>query len=241
MKIRLRAGLRLFVNRSAVTLGLAAAALAAGCGGGGNSVEPESAASADAKANLRSVSEPYSGMSLTDIQHDEGALDVGSQLFAAYCAGCHGADGTGERGVTNLSRGRYDFGTSAEAVRQTIREGRRSEMPRFGRDYGEVELGQLVAYLGTLSSGLPLSDYEERGKALYAEGCARCHGADGTGIAELGVPDLTDDYWRHGDSMMNIRLVITRGAESQCPAHGAELSPAEIELLTAWVLRLGST
>jgi len=143
--------------------------------------------------------------------------------------------------VTNLTRGRYDFGTSADAVRLTIREGRRSEMPNFGRQYGEVELGQLVAYLGTLSSGLPLSDYEERGRVMFAEGCAVCHAADGTGSLELGAPDLTDDYWRHGDTMMNIRLMITRGAESECPAHGDELSPAEVELLTAYVLRLEST
>jgi cytochrome c oxidase cbb3-type subunit 3 len=240
IELQLRAELGRRVNPGFLMLGCVVAALATACGGGGAG-SAEGSVSADVSAQLRSLSEPYSGVSLAAIQDDERALDVGSRLFGAYCAGCHGADGTGERGVTNLTRGRYDFGTTAQAVRQTIVDGRHSEMPNFGREYGEVELGQLVAYLGTLSTGLPLSDYEERGRALYAERCVVCHSPDGTGDAELGTPDLTDDYWRHGDSMMNKRMVITRGAESQCPAHGAELSPAEVELLTAHVLRLKST
>jgi len=37
--------------------------------------------------------------------------------------------------------------------------------------------------------------------------------------------------------MMNMRLVITRGAVSDCPAH-PEPTPAEVDLLTAWQLEL---
>jgi cytochrome c oxidase cbb3-type subunit 3 len=233
-----RAGLRSLVKRGSAPLGWALAALVTGCSGAGDSGGP---VSADAKANLQTMSHAYAGMSLDAIQNDPNALDVGGQLFAAYCAGCHGADGRGERGTTDLTRGRFSFGASAEAVRLTIRDGRRSEMPGQGGELGEVDLGQLVAYLGTLSSDEPLSDFEERGRVLFAERCVACHDPDGSGNTELGVPDLTDDYWQHGGSMMNIRLVITRGVQSECPAHGEELSPAEIELLTAHVLRLESS
>jgi len=235
---RSRAGLRAIFFQSRMRFGWALAALVTACSGAVDSGDADGLDSADAKANLRLLSETYSGMSLDAIQNDKSALDVGGQLFTVYCAGCHGADGRGERGVTDLTRARFDFGASAEAVRSTIRDGRHSEMPSMGRDYGEVELGQIVAYLGTLKTDVTLSDYEERGRAIYAEGCASCHAADGTGNVELGAPDLTDAYWRHGDSMMNIRLVITRGVQSECPAYGEVLNPAEIELLTAYVLQL---
>lgn len=241
MERRSRAGLRLLAMRSCALLGWVLSALVAACSGAGDSGDLGGPESAAAKASLRSLSEAYSGMSLDAIRGDDNALDIGSQLFAVYCAGCHGADGRAEKGITDLTRSRFDFGASGEAVRRTIRDGRRSEMPGMGRDYGEVELGQLVAYLGTLSAAAPLSDYEARGRALFAEGCAVCHAPDGSGKVELGAPDLTDNYWRHGGSMMNIRLVITRGVRSECPAHGGELSPAEIDLLTAYVLRLESS
>lgn len=220
-------------------LGCALAVLVTACSGGGD--DENSPLSANPKENLRSLSESYSGMGLDAIRNDVNALDVGGKLFEAYCTGCHGADGRGEKGVTDLVRGRYDFGTSADAVRRTVRDGRLSEMPGFGGDYGEVDLGQLVAYLETLSVDETLSDYEQRGGKLFAETCAACHSPDGRGNTELGAPDLTDDYWRHGDSMMNIRLVITRGVRSECPPHGALLSTAEIELVTAYVLQLQSS
>ena len=50
---------------------------------------------------------------------------------------------------------------------------------------------------------------------------------------------LADEYWLHGDSMMEIRLVITRGAEAECPPHLNDLTTTEIDLLTAFVMALG--
>ena len=114
-------------------------------------------------------------------------------------------------------------------------------MPQMGRTLGEVELGQLVAYVESLAGNVELSDYEVRGRQLYEENCIACHSEDGSGNTELGVPNLRDDYWIHGASMMNKRLVITRGVESQCPPHGDSLSPTEAELLTAYVLSLYTT
>jgi cytochrome c oxidase cbb3-type subunit 3 len=67
-----------------------------------------------------------------------------------------------------------------------------------------------------------------------------CHGAGGRGNTDLGAPSLVDDYWQHGDSMMNIRLAITRGTESTCPAQGDVLDATEIELLSAYVRQLSA-
>jgi cytochrome c oxidase cbb3-type subunit 3 len=224
-----------FANR--LSAALAATVLVAACSGDDGSA---SLATAEFKADLKSLASAYADESAETLRGNDDALRLGRELFGAYCADCHGSDGRGKRDVMDLTRGRFDFGLSADAVRTTIMDGRTSEMPAMGREYGEVELGQLVAYLDTLPVGGELSANAERGRALYAEGCASCHGEDGRGQAEDGAPDLVDDYWRHGDSMMNIRLVITRGVQSECPAQGAELDPAEVELLTAYVLYLAS-
>lgn len=235
---RAEAGPRGVARRVArLALGVALAALCAACGGE-QTADP---GAAELKSDLRAEGDAYANRSLDALAHDSGALALGEQLFDAYCAGCHGADGRGGKGVTDLTRGHFNYGDSADAIRATIRDGRHSEMPSLGREYGEVEIGQLVAYVRSLPENGALSDYEERGRAMFAERCAACHGDDGRGRPELGAPDLADDYWQHGDSMMNIRLVITRGATADCPPHGDELTDTEIDLLTAYLLHwLGS-
>lgn len=217
---------------------LSAGALLTACGGGGDAAGP---AAAGLRVELRDLSGIHADASLEAIGANSEALALGGRLFEAYCGDCHGADGTGERGVPDLTQGGYDYGASAEAIRATITDGRQSEMPGVGREYGEVELGQIVSYLGTFGSDEPLSDYDARGQEFYAESCAACHGDDGQGLPELGASNLADDYWQHGDSMMNKRLAITRGVQSECPAHGSELTPAEIELLTAFTLQLAGS
>jgi len=217
-----------------IALGLAGAALLAACGGDREAAAP---GGADVEAALRAQSAVYADLGVDALRRDAGALALGEQLFGAYCADCHGADGRGEKGVTDLTRGRFSYGNSADAIRTTIRDGRHSEMPSLGREYGEVELGQLVAYVRSLATDAVLSADQERGRSFFTERCAACHGDDGHGRPELGAPDLADDYWQHGDSMMNIRLVITRGAMSECPPHGGELDGTEIDLLTAYLLQ----
>jgi len=43
----------------------------------------------------------------------------------------------------------------------------------------------------------------------------------------------------HGDSMMAIRLVVTRGVQARSPPYLERLTATEIELLTAFVMALG--
>jgi cytochrome c oxidase cbb3-type subunit 3 len=215
-----------------------AAMLIAGCSGGGDS--NQIAPTPERRAELSAMSSAYTAMTAEDLRHDAQAMAVAGELYAMQCAGCHGADGHGGKGVADLTRGHFAYGDSADAVRTTIRDGRQSEMPGMGREYGEVELGQIVSYIDTLSTGGELNDYETLGRGFYLESCASCHGPDGRGQTAMGAPDLTDDYWQNGDSMMQIRLAITRGVTATCPPHGEILSPAEIELLTAWVLNLSS-
>lgn len=205
------------------------------CGSGDST---DNAATEARRAELATLSGTYAEAVASDLQANPEAMQLAADLFTLECGGCHGADASGDRGVTDLTRGHFDYGATEDAIRTTIREGRRSEMPGMGREYGEVELGQIVAYLDTLITDAPLNDYETRGQEFYVATCVACHGEDGRGITAVGGSDLTDDYWAHGDSMMNKRLVITRGATSECPPGLESLSSAEVELLTAWVMNL---
>jgi len=214
-----------------------AALLLTACGGGSGTgdLTPEQA------AELNAMSSAYTNEGVAALRRNPSALALGKQLFAAHCASCHGPDGKGSKGITDLTRGHFAWGATEDAIRTTIRDGREAEMPSMGREYGELELGQIVAYVDTLATGEELNDYERHGRDLYREKCVACHGDDGRGQPTIGGADLTDDYWQHGDSMMNKRLVITRGVQSTCPAQGGILTPAQLDLLTAYVLELAGS
>lgn len=189
-------------------------------------------------AELTTRSAAYAGLPAEALLANPEAVKLGGQLFRAHCADCHDTAADSTRGVPALTGSQLSYGDDTVAIRRTIAEGRRSVMPGIGSQLGEVDIGQLVAFVQALERDAPLNDFEKRGAGLYTEHCASCHGEEAGGKPELGAPDLTDESWQHGGSMMNIRLVITRGAESICPAHRGELSDAEIELLTAYTLHL---
>jgi len=217
-----------------ISLAVAAAALLAACQ---PAEGPSEAPPALSPEQLRSEAQTFLGRSASVLASDEDAMALAAQLFDAHCASCH-APGAEGRGVMDLRHGTFNYGSTEDAVRTTISQGRISVMPDMGHSLGEVDLGQLVAFVQSLSFEASLSSYAERGKLLFAANCAKCHGPEGQGDTALGAPNLADGYWQHGDSMMNIRLVITRGTEAECPGFGDAPTPAETELLTAYVLEL---
>lgn len=73
-----------------------------------------------------------------------GAIDA-KALFAARCAGCHGADGKGGYGP-DLS-GAYEFGKTPEAITTSITKGREGKMPAFGGQLSSAEIEALAGYL----------------------------------------------------------------------------------------------
>ena len=44
----------------------------------------------------------------------------------------------------------------------------------------------------------------EAGKAVFAANCVACHGDDAKGKADLGAPDLTDQFWIYGGDAESI-------------------------------------
>ena len=206
--------------------------------GCGNNEDESAKLSAEELQQLTAQSEAFSGQDLTQLQANTTAMALGEQLYTGYCATCHGSDATGAKGVTDLVNGIYDFGSSDNAIRHTISQGRQSIMPDLGTILGEVDLGLLVAYVLTFSGQEFDSAYMQSARRLYDDNCLSCHGEKGLGNEELGIPDLTDDYWQHGGSKMNVRLNVTRGISSECPPHAEVLTSTEIELLTAYLLKI---
>jgi cytochrome c oxidase cbb3-type subunit 3 len=67
-------------------------------------------------------------------------------LFAANCAGCHGADATGGFG-SDLTAADYQYGKSAAEIRQSIVSGRGTAMPGFAEQLSAAEIDALVDFL----------------------------------------------------------------------------------------------
>ncbi len=74
-------------------------------------------------------------------------------MFVALCSACHAADGSGNQllGGPNLTDDIWLYGSSAEAVRTTILEGRNGVMPAHGELLGDSRSKILAAYIASLS------------------------------------------------------------------------------------------
>ncbi len=67
------------------------------------------------------------------------------ELFAANCAGCHGAEGKGGFGPD--LRGQYTYGKSSAAVKASITNGRGGKMPAFADRLSAEQIDTLATYV----------------------------------------------------------------------------------------------
>lgn len=76
-------------------------------------------------------------------------------------------------------------------------------------------------------------------KEIFTTRCVPCHGPEGQGI--IG-PNLTDDYWLHGRTLVDIRKTISDGViEKGMIPWKDQLKPAEIDAMAAYVATLSGT
>jgi cytochrome c oxidase cbb3-type subunit III len=191
---------------------------------------------------------------LADIEKDPALLAFaqarGKAAFGDNCAPCHGVGATGAKGYPNLNDDDWLWGGTLEEIVESITYGIRSgnakahdsAMPAFGKD-GLLKPNEIVAvanYVRSLS-GLPVRPGVDlaAGKRIFADNCAVCHGADGTGNHELGAPNLTDRIWLYGSDEATIIDSITNSRSGMMPAWAGRLDPGTIKALAIYVHTLG--
>jgi cytochrome c oxidase cbb3-type subunit 3 len=126
-------------------------------------------------------------------------------------------------------------------IRSGHPEARDMAMPRFGIDelLKPAEIAETTQYVLSFSDKATDAAAAERGKSLYADNCAACHGEDGKGNIELGAPNLTDNIWLYGGTPAQIAQSIHTGRGGVMPHWTGRLDPATIKMLTVYVHSLG--
>ena len=177
-----------------------------------------------------------------------------TQLYAQNSIACHG-DGKSIAGSITLKNPLYLATVPEEKLRDVIANGVPGHnMPAFSKENG----GSLSdAQIDTLVKGLlawkdasklpapPLPPYSAplgnvaAGKAAFAQSCASCHGADGTGAKAGSVVDR--DYLNLVSNQYLRTVAIAGRPELGCPdfAHrtpGAPMTDAAISDITAWIV-----
>jgi len=136
--------------------------------------------------------ERYAQMDVKALAAEPRALAIGEKLFLNNCAQCHASDGAGSRGFPNLTDRDWLWGGAPEAIKASITQGRTGVMPPMGAALGEQGAKDAAHHVLSLSGLAHDSIRAARGKPLFAQNCAACHGAEGKGNPLLGAPDLTD-------------------------------------------------
>jgi cytochrome c oxidase cbb3-type subunit III len=191
-----------------------------------------------AEAQFGPIYEKFAAQDVAQLAKNPEALAIGQKLFLNSCAQCHASDAAGSRGFPNLTDNDWLYGGEPATIKATITDGRNGIMPPFAPALGEQGTKDVAHYVMSLSGMAADSIRVERGKPLFAQTCAACHGADGKGNKQLGAPNLTDKTWLYGAGEAAIIEGITRGRNNQMPAHKDLLTPAKIHLLTAYVYSL---
>jgi cytochrome c oxidase cbb3-type subunit 3 len=209
---------------------------------------------ADLKAIRGAKGAALQQVSLADIEKDPALLAFaqaqGKAAFGNNCAPCHGVGATGAKGYPNLNDDDWLWGGTLEEIVESISYGVRSgnakahesAMPAFGKD-GLLKPNEIVTvanYVRSLSGlsvrpGVDLA----AGKKIFADNCAVCHGADGTGNQELGAPNLTDRIWLYGPDEATIIETISSSRSGVMPAWAGRLDPGTINALAVYVHTLG--
>jgi cytochrome c oxidase cbb3-type subunit 3 len=182
----------------------------------------------------------FAAMDVKQVAMDADARAIGGKLFLNHCAQCHATDGGGSKGFPNLSDRDWLWGGEPEMVKVSIANGRNGVMPPLGAALGEDGSKDVANYVRSLS-GLPVDGLRaQRGKDLFMQNCAACHGAEAKGNPAMGAPNLSDGIWLYGSSEATIIETIVRGRNNAMPAHKDFLGEAKVHLLTAYVWGLSN-
>ncbi|WP_206934336.1 cytochrome-c oxidase, cbb3-type subunit III [Roseococcus thiosulfatophilus] len=179
------------------------------------------------------------------------ALAGGRVGFANNCAGCHGAGGQGATGgFPSLADDDWLWGGSFEAIHTTISHGVRAgesdeergiAMPAFLATgmLTQAQINDTADFVLSLSGRSADPAAVTRGRELYAENCASCHGDGGEGNRDMGAPRLNDQIWLYGGDRASVVRSIAYSRAGVMPAWRGRLDPAMINMITVYVHALG--
>jgi len=190
---------------------------------------------------------------MSEIENDpdllQYAMTAGESLFGDNCATCHGAGGQGFTGYPNLVDDAWIWGGGLDDIQQTLHYGIRSThdqtrlnvMQAYGRDglLPRDQIDDLVDYVISLSGGEADAEAVERAAPIFAQQCAICHGADGSGDQAQGAPNLTDAIWLYGGDRVSIQETLQNGRGGVMPAWTDRLTDEQIRALAIYVHSLG--
>ncbi len=195
---------------------------------------------ADANKELAPLYAQFDGKPTEDLAGNAQAMAIGERLFMNNCSQCHGSDARGSKGFPNLADGDWLHGGTPDKIVETLTKGRNGNMPVMAAAVGSPDDVKNVAnYVLSLSNAPHDSVRAQLGKAKFGA-CAACHGMDGKGNPSLGAPNLTDDIWLHGFGEQAIINMVNNGKVNVMPAQEAKLTPAQIQVLAAYVWGLSN-
>lgn len=189
---------------------------------------------------------------IEEIAQNPATIQTGQRLFLNNCAVCHGSDAGGAVGYPSLRDSDWLYGGEPAAIIHSIAQGRRGVMPTqadplmvFAENNGlnkDTIIDDTAEYVLSLSGN---GEPNAAGEKAYQNVCAACHAPDGTGLAAVGGPNLTDDIWLYGtgdNAVENLRSIVLtsiyNGRQNVMPAHADILSEEKIKTLAAYIYSL---
>ncbi len=184
----------------------------------------------------RAIFAEFATQPIEALVNNPRAQQMGRNLYATHCTGCHGADARGNRGFPNLTDTDWQWGGDAASVVKTINEGRIAAMPGW-RDAlgGDAGVTAMVEYVKSLSNRSHNPRLAAEAKPKYDMLCVACHGSKGEGNIALGSPHLNDPVWLYGGETEAIFQSIAVGRNGNMPAHGW-LGEDRIRVIASWVM-----
>lgn len=185
---------------------------------------------------------------LADDTLRQTAIQAGAAAFRVNCVQCHGSGAAGGAGYPNLNDDDWLWGGKPEQIEYTIAHGIRaagdpdthqSEMPAFADMLDREQIASVAAFVVSLSGKTRNPDLVEKGKTVFAENCAACHGDDARGNQEMGAPNLADAIWLKTRGEDGVIAQVKAPKHGMMPAWGVRLGDTAVKELTVFIHSLG--
>lgn len=109
-----------------------------------------------------------------------------------------------------------------------------ADMAAFREEVAKREMGSAALTEEALEKLMNNAAVMADAQTIFKKRCVQCHGTDGQGL--IG-PNLTDDYWVHGEGkLLDIYGVVNGGVPAKgMPEWGKQLSRVEVAKVAAYI------